>query len=61
MLEGQFVSCIKARKVIYNGFVYHLVKARDVDSKTPTLESIPIVNEFQEVLLDDLLELKELK
>ncbi|KAH0765186.1 hypothetical protein KY285_001057 [Solanum tuberosum] len=30
------------------------VLVRDVDSETPPLESVPIVNEFEEVFLDDL-------
>ncbi|WMV41070.1 hypothetical protein MTR67_034455 [Solanum verrucosum] len=40
--------------MISKGCVYHLVRVRDVDFETPTLELVPIVNEFTEVLSDDL-------
>ncbi|KAH0781380.1 hypothetical protein KY290_000978 [Solanum tuberosum] len=46
MPKGQFVSCLKAKKIISKGCIYHLVRVRDVDSETPTLQSVPIVNEF---------------
>ncbi|WMV24300.1 hypothetical protein MTR67_017685 [Solanum verrucosum] len=36
------------------GCIYHLVRVRDVDSETPILESVPVVNEFSKVLPDDL-------
>ncbi|WMV55140.1 hypothetical protein MTR67_048525 [Solanum verrucosum] len=55
MSKGRFVSCFKARRMISKGCIYHLVRVRDTNSKTPTLESIPIVNEFPEVFPDDLL------
>ncbi|WMV45891.1 hypothetical protein MTR67_039276 [Solanum verrucosum] len=54
MPKGQFVSYLKARKMIYKGCFYHLVSVRDVDSETPSLESVPIVNVFLEVFPDDL-------
>ncbi|WMV29487.1 hypothetical protein MTR67_022872 [Solanum verrucosum] len=54
MPKGQFVSCLKARKMISKSCLYHLVRVRDTDSKTPTLESVPIVNEFPEVFPNDL-------
>ncbi|WMV38160.1 hypothetical protein MTR67_031545 [Solanum verrucosum] len=54
MLKGRFVSCLKARKMISKGCIYHLVRVRDMDFKTPTLESVPVVNEFLEVFPDDL-------
>ncbi|KAH0650459.1 hypothetical protein KY284_030371 [Solanum tuberosum] len=43
-----------ARMMISKGCMYHLVRVRDIDSETPTLESVPIVNEFPEVFPDDL-------
>ncbi|KAH0644892.1 hypothetical protein KY284_032776 [Solanum tuberosum] len=54
MPKGQFISCLKARKMISKGCIYHLVRVRDVDSETPSLESIPVVNEFLDVFPDDL-------
>ena len=46
------MSCLKARKMISTGCIYCLVWVRDVDSKTPTLELVLIINEFLEVFLD---------
>uniref|UniRef100_M0ZUK5 Gag-pol protein n=1 Tax=Solanum tuberosum TaxID=4113 RepID=M0ZUK5_SOLTU len=40
--------------MIYKGCFYHLVRVRDVDFETPSLESVPIVNEFLEVFPEDL-------
>ncbi|KAH0650175.1 hypothetical protein KY284_030087 [Solanum tuberosum] len=54
MPKVQFVSCLKARKMIFKGCIYHLVRVRGVDSETPTLESVPVVNEFSEVFPNDL-------
>ncbi|WMV09328.1 hypothetical protein MTR67_002713 [Solanum verrucosum] len=54
MPKGQFVSCLQATKMISKGFKYHLVRVRDVDSKTPILESVFVVNEFPKVFPDDL-------
>lgn len=54
MLKGQFVSDLKFREMISKGFIYHLVRQLDVDSKTPSLELVPILNEFLEVFTDDL-------
>ena len=52
--RGQFFSCLKARKMISKGCIYHLVRVMDVESETPSLESVPIVNEFLEYFPDDL-------
>ncbi|WMV45761.1 hypothetical protein MTR67_039146 [Solanum verrucosum] len=54
MPKGRVISCLKARKMIFKGFLYHLVRVRDVDFQTPSLEPVPIVKEFSEVFLDDL-------
>ncbi|WMV33545.1 hypothetical protein MTR67_026930 [Solanum verrucosum] len=40
--------------MVSKGCIYLLVWVRDTDSETPTLETVPIVNEFLEVFLDDL-------
>ncbi|XP_049414730.1 uncharacterized protein LOC125877491 [Solanum stenotomum] len=53
--RGQFVSCLKAREIISKRCIYHLVRVKDVESETPSLESVPVVNEFPEVFPDDLL------
>nr|ABI34333.1 Gag-pol polyprotein, putative [Solanum demissum] len=53
--RGQFVSCLKARKMISNGCIYQLLRVRDVESKTSSLESVPVVNVFPKVFPDDCL------
>ena len=35
-------------------YLYHLVSHKDFNSKTPTLKSVPIVNEFPKVFPEDL-------
>ncbi|WMV13557.1 hypothetical protein MTR67_006942 [Solanum verrucosum] len=40
--------------MISKGCIYHLVRVRDVESETTSLESVSIVNEFSKVFLDDL-------
>ncbi|KAH0705935.1 hypothetical protein KY285_010456 [Solanum tuberosum] len=40
--------------MISKGYLYHLVRVTESSSKTPTLESVPVVNEFPEVFPEDL-------
>ncbi|XP_070017121.1 uncharacterized protein [Nicotiana sylvestris] len=54
ILKGRFISYLKARKMISKGYIYHLVHFRDVEAKPPTLQSIPVVNEFPDVFPDEL-------
>ncbi|KAH0725447.1 hypothetical protein KY284_001312 [Solanum tuberosum] len=51
---GRFISYLKAIKMISKVYLYHLVRVKDLSSETPTLESIPVVNEFPEVFPEDL-------
>ncbi|WMV50863.1 hypothetical protein MTR67_044248 [Solanum verrucosum] len=51
---GRFISYLKARKMISNGYLYHLVRVKDSSSETPTLKLVPVVNEFSEVFPEDL-------
>jgi len=53
--KGRFISYLKARKMISKGYIYHLVRVRDAEAKPPTLQSIPVVNEFPDVFPDELL------
>ncbi|WMV08943.1 hypothetical protein MTR67_002328 [Solanum verrucosum] len=55
MPRGQFVFCLKARNMISKGCMYHLVRVRDMDFETPSLDLVSVVNEFPKVFLDDLL------
>ncbi|WMV13582.1 hypothetical protein MTR67_006967 [Solanum verrucosum] len=40
--------------MISKGSIYHLVRVRDVEPETPSLESVPVVNEFPEGFPNDL-------
>lgn len=50
----RFSSYLKARYIISMGYLYHLVRVMNSYSKTPTLESVALVNEFPEVFREDL-------
>ncbi|XP_070040081.1 uncharacterized protein [Nicotiana tomentosiformis] len=52
--KGRFISYLKSKKIINNGCIYHLVWVTDTDAEAPTLESVPVVNEFPEVFPDEL-------
>ena len=47
--KGKFISYFKARKMISKGYISHLVRVRDVEAESPTLQSVPVVNEFVDV------------
>ncbi|XP_070022391.1 uncharacterized protein [Nicotiana sylvestris] len=52
--RGRFIFYLKARKMIRKGYIYHLVRVQDVKAESPTLQSIPVVNEFSDVFPDEL-------
>ncbi|XP_070050490.1 uncharacterized protein [Nicotiana tomentosiformis] len=51
---GRFISYLKARKMIRKGYIYHLVRVQDVKVESPTIQSIPLVNEFPNVFPNEL-------
>ncbi|XP_070034789.1 uncharacterized protein [Nicotiana tomentosiformis] len=53
-LRGRFISYLKARKVIKKGYIYHLVRVQDVKVESPTVQSIPVINEFSDIFPDEL-------
>ena len=53
--RGKLISCLKTCKLIFDGCLYHIGKVRDLQYEDPSIESVPVVREFQEVLPDDLL------
>ena len=53
MLRGQIISCLKDFKMIYKGCLYHVVRVKNLEYETTSIESIPIVKEFQEVFLNE--------
>ncbi|MDE0547697.1 hypothetical protein, partial [Microbacterium sp. C7(2022)] len=54
MVKGKIISCLKARKLISKGCIYHLVRVRDVESKSSPIELVPVVAEFPDVFPDEL-------
>lgn len=54
MPMGQFVSYLKARKLISKGCIYHFVKVKDSKSKAPTLEFVLVAIEFPKVFVKKL-------
>ena len=51
---GQFISYLKAKKMIYKGYLYHPIRVKDTSLETLTLESVPLVCEFPKVFPEDL-------
>ncbi|XP_075074917.1 uncharacterized protein LOC107780957 [Nicotiana tabacum] len=52
--KGKFISYLKARRMILKGYIYHLVRVHDMEVKSPTLQSVLVVNEFPDVFPDEL-------
>ncbi|XP_070018334.1 uncharacterized protein [Nicotiana sylvestris] len=52
--KGQFISYLRAAKMIKKGCIYHLVWVTDTDAEAPSLESVPVMNEFPNVFLVEL-------
>ena len=52
--RGHFISYLRARKLISKGCMYHLIRVKDSKVGNLPLESVPIVNEFPKVFLEDL-------
>ncbi|XP_070054091.1 uncharacterized protein [Nicotiana tomentosiformis] len=52
--RGRFISYLKERKMIRKGYIYHLVRVQDVKAYSPTVQSIPVVNEFPHIFPDEL-------
>ena len=42
---GRFISYLKDRKMISEGYLYHLVRVKVFRREIPTLESVPVVCE----------------
>ncbi|XP_070045141.1 uncharacterized protein [Nicotiana tomentosiformis] len=52
--KDRFISYLKAVKMINKGWIYHLIRVIDTDAEASTLESVPVVNEFLEVIPNEL-------
>lgn len=53
MPRGLLFYCIKSRKIISKGCIYHLVRVMDVECETQSLKLVLVLNEFPEVFLHD--------
>ena len=42
--------------MVSKGFLCHLVSVNDLDRDIPSMDLVPVVNEFQDVFPDDFLE-----
>ena len=47
--KGQLVSYLRARKIISKGCVYHLMHVKDSSSESPSIKSVPMVNEYSDI------------
>ncbi|XP_049387783.1 uncharacterized protein LOC125852068 [Solanum stenotomum] len=54
--RGKFISYIKAKKMMYKGYICHLVRVKNIYAEPAKLQSISVVNEFPDVFPEDLLE-----
>ncbi|XP_070054226.1 uncharacterized protein [Nicotiana tomentosiformis] len=52
--NSRLISYLKATKMIDKGYIYHLVRVTDTITEAPTLESVPILNEFPGVFPEEL-------
>ena len=48
------VSHLDANKMLYKGYLYHLVRGNDIEHDVSSIDFVSIVNEFQYVFPDDL-------
>ena len=48
------ISNLKANKMMSKGLLYHLVSVNDLDHDIPSMDSLLVVNEFQDVFPNDL-------
>ncbi|XP_070047488.1 uncharacterized protein [Nicotiana tomentosiformis] len=54
MPKGRFISYLKSTKMIRKRCIYHLVRVMNTATEVPTLEYVPIMNEFPDVFPDEL-------
>ena len=47
--RGHSISCLKPRKMISKGCLYHIVRVKDLDCEITPIESVPVVSEFFEI------------
>ena len=55
MRRGQVISCFKTGKMIDKGCLYHVVRVKELECETPSIESVPVVRDYPKVFPNDLL------
>ena len=53
--RGHIISRLKACKMISKGCLYHIVRVKDLDFENRHIELVPVIREFFEVFLNNLL------
>ena len=53
--RGRIISFLNACKMISKWCLYHIVRVKELDSKTPLIELVPVPREFPDVFPNDLL------
>ncbi|XP_070048632.1 uncharacterized protein [Nicotiana tomentosiformis] len=53
-VPSRVISYLKAQRMIGNGCLSYLALVRDVDTDTPTIDSVPVVRDFPDVFHADL-------
>ena len=51
--SSSFISNLKANEMMYKGLLFHIVSANDLDHDIPSIDSMPLVNEFQDAFPND--------
>ena len=54
ILRGKIISCLKYCNMIAKGCLYHVVRVKDIERETPSIELVPVVRDYQEVFTNDL-------
>lgn len=52
--RDRFISYFKAKKIASKGYIYHLVRVRDIEAYPTTLQSVLVVSEFLDIFPKDL-------
>ena len=52
--SSPLISNLEANKIMSKGLLCHLVSVNDLDHDIPSIDSVPIVSEFQDVFPHDL-------
>ena len=54
MPRSKIISFLKACRMIAKGFLYHVVRVKDLECETHYIETVPLVREFPEIFRNNL-------